>query len=186
MACATSPIVLKSSSFTNVPLTDTTRWAQFLKDYAPNVFKQNMYHQEFYTFFEIWANIPTTRVIFLLWKSLLGPVRDYLFTVTVTIILKASFLAVQKKLKLQKGEKRCETKDAWLKTFSNGSLRFVTFCSNTLEQALVVFNCRNCQITEIKTFLKRSKAPLRTLKERLTLKTQGGVRGMQFDWSGTV
>ena len=71
-----------------------------------------MYHQEFYKFFENWAKIPKTTVIVPLWKSLQGPVRDYLFTVTVTIILKAWFLAVLKKLKLQKGEKRCETKDA--------------------------------------------------------------------------
>ena len=98
----TSPIVLKFSSFTNMPLTVTTRWVQFLKDYALNGFKQNMYHQDFYKFFENWAKIPTTTVIFPLLKSLPGPVRDYMITVTVAIILKGSFLTVLKNFSLQK------------------------------------------------------------------------------------
>ena len=46
--------------------------------------------------------------------------------------------------------------------------------------------CRNCQITAIKTFLKRSKAPLRTLKERLTLRTQGGCNSTDRERSRSL
>jgi len=71
-----------------------------------------MYHQEFYTFLKIEPRFLQLQWSFRVLKSLPGLVRDYLFTVTVRIIFKASFLAVLKKLKLQKGEKRFETKDA--------------------------------------------------------------------------
>ncbi len=100
LGLATSPIVLKFSSFTNLPLTDTTHWAQFLKDYSPNGFKQNMNHQDFYKFLKIEPRFLQRQWSFRVWKSLPGPVRDYLFTVTVTIILKAWFLAVLKKRRL--------------------------------------------------------------------------------------
>ena len=75
-------------------------------------------------------------MIFPLWKSLPGPVRDYLFTVTVTIILKASFLAVLKKLKLQKGEKRCETKDALITVDYEKRLAKVRYALSRAAQTL--------------------------------------------------